>query len=138
MPLDFSRQDKRDKAEQMVSDKKGLLLIGSPMCSAFSQLQVLNRGRMGEQKYWDMVQKGTEHLEFCAKLYRMQMDNGLYFIHEHPAGAKSWDNELINRLTKESGVYTVIGDMCRFGMQQEDDIGKGLIKKRIMFMTNPE
>ena len=64
MPWDFSIQDKRDKAEQMVRDKTGLLLIGSPMCSAVSQLQALNRGRMGEQKYQDMVQKGTEHLEF--------------------------------------------------------------------------
>ena len=68
----------------------------------------------------------------------MQMDNGLYFIHEHPAGARSWDNEMINRLTKESGVYTVVGDMCRLSMQQEDELGKGLIKKRTMFMTNAE
>ena len=76
MPWDFSRQDKRDKAEQMVRDKTGLLLIVSPICSAFSQLQALNRGRIGEQRYQDMIKKGTEHLEFFAKLYRMQMDSG--------------------------------------------------------------
>ena len=137
-PWDFNNPEKRDKAERMIRDKRGLLLIGSPMCSAFSQLQSLNRTRIGEEKYQDMVKKGTEHLEFCAKLYKMQMENGLYFIHEHPAGAKSWDNELIRRLTEKTGVYTVIGDMCRYGMKQEDELGTGLVKKRTMFMTNAE
>ena len=73
MPWDFSRQDKRDKAEQMVSDKKGLLLIDSPMCSAFSQLQTLNRARIGEAKYMEKIREATTHLRFCAKLYQMQI-----------------------------------------------------------------
>ena len=45
VPWDFNIQEKRDKAEQMVQDKKGLSLIGSPMCSAINQLQSLSVGQ---------------------------------------------------------------------------------------------
>ena len=49
-PWDFNTQEKRDKAEQIIKYKKVMLLIGSPMCTAFSKLQSLNRNRMSEEK----------------------------------------------------------------------------------------
>ena len=106
------------------------------MCSAFSQIQTLNKGRMGQDKYEDMIRKATVHLEFCAKLYKIQMDRGRYFLHEHPASAKSWENDMMSRLSKDQRVYTIIGDMCRFKMTQQDEYGTGLVKKRTGFMTN--
>ncbi len=62
-------------AERLVSNKSGILLIGSPMCSALSQLQSLNRHRMGDGKFEELLEKGLEHLRFCFKFYWMQMDN---------------------------------------------------------------
>ena len=47
-PWDSNVKQKRDKAEAIVREKRALLLIGSPMCSAFSQMQNLNFGRMIE------------------------------------------------------------------------------------------
>ena len=47
MPWDFDVQEKRDKAERMVKDKKGLLIIGSPLCSANNQLRMLSKGKIG-------------------------------------------------------------------------------------------
>ena len=38
-PWDFNIKEKRDKAKRLISEKKALLVIGSPMCSAFSQIQ---------------------------------------------------------------------------------------------------
>ena len=43
---DFTKKAMRDKAEQMIIDKKALLVIGSPMCSAFSRLQAMNWNRI--------------------------------------------------------------------------------------------
>ena len=48
MPWDFNVEEKRNKARQMVYEKRALLLIGSPMCSAFSQLQSINFSRMSK------------------------------------------------------------------------------------------
>ena len=70
MPWDFTRECKRNKAEKLISEGKHMLLIGSPMCSAFSQLQSLNRARMGEERYQNMIKDARVHLDFCSKLYK--------------------------------------------------------------------
>ena len=93
LPWDFNDPDKADKAEKLIEKKKAMLLIGSPMRTAFSQLQSLNRARMGESEYGKMVEHGKRHLEFCTRLYREQMKNGLYFLHEHPDKATSWQHQ---------------------------------------------
>ena len=45
-PWDFNNIHKRNKANRYIRDKKSLLVIGSPMRAAFSQLQQLNFNRM--------------------------------------------------------------------------------------------
>ena len=38
------------------------------------------------------------HLEFCLKLYWIQHRGGRYFVHEHPHGAQSWQEEAMQEL----------------------------------------
>ena len=45
-PWDFNDVRKRNKAYRYVARNKPLLLIGSPMCAAFSQLQAFNFAKM--------------------------------------------------------------------------------------------
>ena len=111
-PWDFNIADKRERAMRLVKSKKALLLIGSPMCAAFSQLQNINFGRMSPIDVERVKKHGTKHLEFCAELYRIQYDNGLYFLHEHPFGASSWNNEKIQKLLSLTGVSKVKSHMC--------------------------
>ena len=88
-PWDFNVREKREKALKLVFTRRSLLLIGSPMCSAFSQIQSLNWSRMSPEKVLEVKEYGRKHLEFCLKLYNLQMELGLYFLHEHPAHASS-------------------------------------------------
>ena len=76
-PWDFNIADKRERAMRLVKSKKALLLIGSPMCAAFSQLQNINFGRMSPIDVERVKRHGTTHLEFCADLYKIQHENGL-------------------------------------------------------------
>ena len=67
-------------------EEKPTLLIGSPMCTAFSQLQRLNaKGAHSAEK----LRRAIKHMEFVPRLYRMQIDGGRLFPHEHPATASS-------------------------------------------------
>ena len=111
-----------------------MLIIGSPMCTAFSQLQHINFAKMSPEDVNQVIEYGTRHLEYCADLYKMQMDNGLYFLHEHPWGASSWKNEKIMKLLNNPKVQRIRGDMCEFGMSQCDELGEALIKKPTGFM----
>ena len=43
LPWDFNDDNKRKRAMKMLKDQQPTLLVGSPMCRAFSLLQGLNR-----------------------------------------------------------------------------------------------
>ena len=68
LPWDFSKQSKRDKAEQLIESGKTLLLIGSPMCSAVSQLQKIDKIKAPAEVKKRKIEEGRRHLEFCCKL----------------------------------------------------------------------
>ena len=65
-PLDFNNYEKqKKKAKQLVKTRKSVLLIGSSMCAAFSQLQTLNFPKMGKREIEEVIEYGRKHLEFC-------------------------------------------------------------------------
>ena len=68
----------------------------------------------------------------------MQMEGGRYFLHEHPATARSWETEVVQDIVHRRSVRVVKGDMCTFEMTQTDSEGIGHIKKTTNFMTNAE
>jgi hypothetical protein len=64
------------------------------------------------------------------------MDAGRYFLHEHPKGARSWEEPEVEELRKDPRVYEVTGPMCRWKMESSDAWGKGLVKKETRWLTN--
>ena len=135
-PWDFNVKAKRDKAERIIADGRAMLLIGSPMCSAFSQLQTLNKWSTPEVVRNMRLQEARRHIEFCCKLYRMQLEQGLYFLHEHPKRALSWEEPSVKALLRDHRVMRVDGDMCMFGMSQEVEGERVSVMKPTTFMTN--
>ena len=69
-------------------------------------------------------------------MYRIQLKEGRYFIHEHPAGATSWRMEVIRKLWGEEGVRAVVADQCESGLMSHDRWGTAPAKKPTRFLTN--
>ena len=89
-PWDFDDVTQRQRCKQRISKEKPYLLIGSPMCTAFSSLQNLNRERMCAHKWNLLWNYGVKHLLFAIDVYDMQLSAGRYVLHEHPQSAASW------------------------------------------------
>ena len=106
-PWDFNNAEKRDRARHLVGSKQALLVIGSPMCSAFSSLQNINFARMTPEEVEKVKAYGKVHLDFCAELYQEQINNHLYFLHEHPHDATSWKEDSIKDLLAQENVVKV-------------------------------
>merc|ERR1712026_394131 len=40
-----------------------------------------------------------------------------HFLHEHPATASSWQEEIVQKLRHDKRVGEVVGDQCRYGLR---------------------
>ena len=89
-PWDCTDAHSSNKAARCVFGKQHLLIIGSPMCRAFSAIQAINKGRMSRAKWDALWNWGTKHLLFSLEIYALQLNAGRYILHEHPANASSW------------------------------------------------
>ena len=135
-PWDFTQAEMRNRAARKVIEDKPLLLIGSPPCTNWSSLMNFNWDKMDPKTVEERKRVARVHLEFCAKLYRIQHEVGRYFLHEHPASATSWHEETIKSLCHENVVVTVVFDQCRYGLVSRGPQGIGLAMKPTRFMTN--
>ena len=133
---DFNNERDRVRAERIIDCEKPMLLIGSPMCTAFSRLQYMNWDKWDLNEITAWLEQAISHLEFCCYLYNKQADAGRYFLHEHPAGATSWSLPCVQEVLARQGVEKVIGHMCTFGMESADACGPGLVYKPTGFMSN--
>jgi len=134
----FDREQDREEARRYVRRVKPMVVVGSPMCTAFSQLQNLNWGKSEErdEKMREALKKACRHMEFMMEIYQIQIDGGRYFLHEHPATASSWRLKKVIEIQSQDEVMTVVGDQCELGLVTRDKFGQGAAKKPTKFMTN--
>ena len=132
---DFSRRDHQLQAEKRLDQQKPFVLIGSPPCTAFSQLQSLSPASENKEK---ALKDGVEHMRFVVRLYQKQVRAGRVFVHENLAQAKSWLLPEIRRMMRKSGVDVFEADQCMYGLKTW---GKSrsqpvLAEKPIKILTN--
>lgn len=132
-PWDFNVPGKREKAERLLDAQRPVLLIGTPMCTAFSNIQNLNKHRRDPGVIAAEIEKARNHLKWCCHLYRKQANRGAYFLHEHPAQATSWKMPEIAEVLAIPGVDKVIADQCQLGQQTDQGDPP---KKPTGFMSN--
>ena len=114
---DFNKLEMRNKAARQLIQDNPRLLIGRPSCTPFSQMNNLNYVRKSAEEVKQRMDYGRRHLEFCARLCEIQWREGRYFLHEHPQGASSWQEECIKKLMGKNGVQRVVGDQCMYGLK---------------------
>ena len=129
----FDREDHRQQARELIQQRRPKLLIGSPDCTMFSQLQSLSGWNEHKASRWRQARR---HLQFVCELYRDQVRRGDWFLHEHPIGASSWREQCVLDVMKENGVETIIGDQCMYGLVTMTGNGKQPARKRTRFMSN--
>ena len=82
--LQEDRLERREAARARIAREKPMFRIGSPMCTAFSAWQHLNRERRDPALMQREYNKAMIRLEFVCKLYRDQADARRYFLDGTP------------------------------------------------------
>lgn len=100
---DFNKVEHQEAAKTYQENHKPRVLIGSPPCTPFSQLQTLNPET---DRSREKLREGEAHMDFVLDLYRRQVQAGRIFIHEHPSRAKSWGHTGCQRVGQPRGGHS--------------------------------
>ena len=132
---DFTREDMRKEARELLAREKPMLLVGCPPCTAFSAWQALNKVKYGwtDEEVRRRQAAGEVHLRFCCELYMAQLQGGRFFLHEHPDAASSWSVACIQELLAHPQVGRATGDQCQYGQATRHG---HTIKKPTGWMSN--
>ncbi len=107
------------------------------MCTRWCSWQALNDAKTDPSLVRREKIRAMVHLNFVAELYRDQVLGGRFFLHEHPDGASSWEEEVMQEVLRLPGVSRVKGDQCQYGQEVRFGTYKGHpIKKPTGFMSN--
>ena len=85
-----------------------------------------------------MMRAAEGHIKCCVELYRIQMSEHRYFLHEHPCPATSWRMPETVALASEFQVDIATCDMCAYGMKITDEDGESLVEKKTKVMSNSD
>ena len=138
--VDLTRDSVRQQVWRDIEREDSLILLGAPPCTAFSPMQNINQKHHIGEAWEKRRQEGMDLLIFATQCYWDQIERRMFFLHEHPATASSWNVDEVLELAAHPGVYVVTGDMCRWGMRVRDEIPEDqgqpyLVKKPTKWMT---
>ena len=76
-------------------------------------------------------------MAFASMICRKQVEQGRYFVFEHPRGAMTWQLNMVKLVLEIEGVRLARFDICMFGMKTTDEVGNvAYAKKQTAVMTN--
>ncbi len=133
---DLTRKRMQDEAMNIIDETMPNLVVGSPPCSMFSQIQNINKGKTSTEAWESKMKYAMSMLDFAVKCYFKQLREGRWFLHERPRRARSWRTASMQRLLKRPGVFVVDAHMCEFGLKDVFEEGEMLVKKPTRFLTN--
>jgi hypothetical protein len=90
----------------------------------------MNRKKTDQERVEVLRKEAVQHLHFGMGLYKLQLENGRHFLHEHPATAGSWADPLMKRLMNQRGVSTVVSDQCEYGLLTPGPKGEPMPAKK--------
>ena len=135
--LDFSRAADRTKLRRLVRERRPYVIIGSPPCTADSQLHSLHKYHPGgEERLRRLREAADKHSQFCCEVYAYQARCGFCFVHARPENAASWQVPCMVTLMRTPGVLASANDQCSYGLTSKDEAGVGPMKKPNRVVTN--
>ena len=120
---DFSELGDRNRAISRICSEKPYVLITSPLCTALSKLTTHSFRHTSPLERKQIANKAQSHLEFICKLIMIQHRDGRYFIHEHPGGISSWQDQSIQEVLTVTKATIIEFDQCMFGLMATDKDG---------------
>ncbi|MDP7560817.1 MAG: hypothetical protein QF745_09785, partial [Planctomycetota bacterium] len=133
--FDFELEDARAEARARLREEKPSLLIGSPICGPWSQMNNINKDSENMRAH---RKRAVKHLRFTLEMFTIQVEeNHGFVLFEHPWTAKSWDTDIMQEMMRLSGMKIYRCHQCMYQDKKIQANGKfGFIRKDTGWATN--
>ena len=125
---DLCNKRDQDEALKMIRKIRPKFVICCPPCH-------LDRSKPYPEMQRDR-QKIEELMNFALEVYKIQLDDGRFFVHEQQGGAFTWNLLVVKELLLKLGIDLCRLDTCCFNVYSDGDHGRGLVSSRVWLMTN--
>ena len=113
---DFRVVQRQGEAVRRVQELQPLVLMLSPPCTVFSQVQHTMLDRRDLDKWAARYAEGLCLWKFACRLFKLQVLAGRYAVLEQPWLATSWKLPSAEKLRHLPGVRDYVFDQCLHGL----------------------
>ena len=111
---DLLSKETKNNVRAELRRRRPRLLVTSPPCTKFSQLQNL---RPYPERLQEELPEAIDRMTFSMEMQEEQLARGDHGLHEHPDTATSWMLPVVKKLLAHERIRLVKSHLCRFGLQ---------------------
>ena len=121
---DLREETARELVRDYIKAVKPGLVILSPPCHMYSQLQSLSKDRREKDpvlmaRFLVRKKEADKLLGFAIEIAELCRKLGLSFVLEHPWAARSWRTKQVEKLLNNEDVFLRRTDQCYYGLRGE-------------------
>ena len=95
---DFTNVEMRNPAFKKIVAEKPFLLIGAHPCANWRSKSSASWSHMTQREKDDELHRAQVHVQFVCRVYKLQHEEGRYFLHEHCQSALPWRKECVEEV----------------------------------------
>ena len=98
---DFTDVEMRNEAFRKTVAEKPFLLMGAHPCASWRSKSNASWSRMTQKD--DELHRARVHWQFVCRMYKLQHDEGRYFLHEHFQSELPWRKDCVEEIQEMTG-----------------------------------
>ena len=100
---DFTNVEMRNQAFRKIVAEKPFLFIGAHPCANWRSQSTASWSRMTQREKDDELHRARVHMQFVCSMYKLQHDEGRYFLHEHRQSELPWRKDCVDEIQEMTG-----------------------------------
>ena len=137
------KRSDRNQATELIDKLDPEWIIGAPPCTPRSIWNyAMNYPKINKGRVRTLIAEGRVHFNCVCSLYRRQVERGKLDLHQHPATALSWKEDVIDSLARHPLAHVVVGHQSQYGLVTPSAADKTkmllhrLLHRPTRFLTN--
>ena len=112
---DFTNVEMRNQAFKNTVAEKQFLLIGAHPCANWRSKSNASWSRMTQREKYDELHRARVHMQFVCRMYKLQHEEGRYFLHEQWQSDLPWRKDCVEEIQELTGakLTSVSQGSCR-------------------------